>query len=274
VPGSAASRNRLATAAVLAPALWIAIRFAPPVVFHGLTLIVVAIAAWECVRILEAAGHRPLSGLAVAAAVATAATFSTGVDLALVIVCVGAAAFGAVMMLREEPRAMLESLLSTTFPVLFVGLALGFLSALRSVPGEDGRDLLLLLFVCVILSDTAAYYVGKALGRHPLAPRLSPKKSWEGAFAGLAASIAGGVLAHLWFYRRLPLAHAMALGAILGLAAIAGDLAESMVKRATGVKDSSGLLPGHGGLLDRTDSLLFSAPLLFYYHRALLEGPP
>ncbi len=266
--------HRIATAMVLAPGLWLAIRHAPPAVFHALTLLVVAVAAGECYRMLEAAGRRPFVWIGIAAAAGTASTFIGGSAPALPLVAGGAVTLGAALLSRAEPGEMLDSALATAFPVLFVGLSLGHLSGLRSMPGEDGQDLLLLLFLCVILADTAAYYVGRAIGRHPLAPRLSPKKSWEGALAGLAASVLAGLVAHLWFYRRLPLPHALGLGAILGSASIAGDLAESMVKRAAGVKDSSRLLPGHGGLLDRTDSLLFSAPLLFYYYRALLEHRP
>ena len=145
---------------------------------------------------------------------------------------------------------------------------------MRFIPGEDGEDLLMLLFVCVVLADIAAYYVGRAVGRRRLAPVLSPKKTWAGAVAGVAASMAGALVAQAWFYQRLAPGHALVLGFALGLAAIVGDLAESMVKRSANVKDSSRLLPGHGGLLDRTDSLLFAGPLLFYYYRWFLGGSP
>jgi phosphatidate cytidylyltransferase len=139
---------------------------------------------------------------------------------------------------------------------------------------ERGRDLLILLLVCTAFADTAAYYFGSAFGRKRLAPAVSPGKSWEGVFGGLAASVFGGLLAHFWFYRGLPIVHAVALGILLGASGILGDLAESMIKRAAGAKDSSGLLPGHGGLLDRADSLLFSGPVLYYYYRVFLEGAP
>jgi phosphatidate cytidylyltransferase len=100
---------------------------------------------------------------------------------------------------------------------------------------------------------------------------LSPKKTWEGALGGVAASVGGALLAHVWFYQRLPIPHAIVLGILLGVAGILGDLAESMVKRAAGVKDSARTLPGHGGFLDRTDSLLFSAPVLYYYSMRFLD---
>jgi phosphatidate cytidylyltransferase len=171
---------------------------------------------------------------------------------------------------RPAPHQMLDAVSFSLLPVALVGMPLAFLVKLRGLSVEEGADLLLLLFVCVILSDTAAYYVGGRFGRRRLAPSLSPKKSWEGACGGLLASIAGGLLAHLSFYSGLPLAHSLSLGLLLGIAAAVGDLCESMVKRATGVKDSSGLLPGHGGLLDRTDSVLLGGPLLDYYHRLFL----
>ena len=105
-----------------------------------------------------------------------------------------------------------------------------------------------------------------------MAPRLSPNKSWEGAIGGLAAAIGGGLLAHFWFFQRLPLVHAVVLGLLLGSAGIVGDLVESMIKRAAGAKDSSRLLPGHGGIMDRLDSLMFASPVLYYYYLVVLEG--
>jgi phosphatidate cytidylyltransferase len=151
-------------------------------------------------------------------------------------------------------------------------MTLGYLPRMRAIPGEDGADLLLLVLVCVICTDVAAYYVGSNFGKHRMAPRLSPKKSWEGAAGGLLASVGVAVLANFWFFQRLPLGHAIAIGLILGVVAILGDLSESLVKRAAGVKDSSSLIPGHGGLLDRVDSLLFAGPVLYYYYMAFLQG--
>ena len=98
-----------------------------------------------------------------------------------------------------------------------------------------------------------------------MAPSISPKKTWEGAAGGVVACVGAAVLAHFWFYQRLPLHHALVLGAIIAVSGIVGDLAESMVKRAAGAKDSSALLPGHGGILDRLDSLTFTAPLFFHF---------
>jgi phosphatidate cytidylyltransferase len=267
---------RLATAAVLAPLLWFLIREAPPRGFYAFAFPILGLALWECFGMLEAKGQRPFKWLGIVSGLAIGWSFTGFVPrfdplLPLVLLCILAMVLA--MWRRPDPGTMLSAGVSTVFPVVFVGLALSYIVGLRRMPGEDGQDLLLLLFFSVMMADTVAYYVGSTLGRHRMAPNLSPKKSWEGAIGGLAGSVGAAVLAHLWFYQRLPLGHAVVLGLILGAAGILGDLAESVLKRATGVKDSSKLLPGHGGFLDRTDSLLFAAPILYYYYRYFLMGP-
>ncbi len=267
--------TRLVTAAVLAPLLWAAIKLAAPWVFVCIAVVVILAACWECYRMLRGAGAEPIVGLGLAATGGLLVAFAvpdprlgpTGVLTAAVLATTALA-----MLRRATPRAMLDSVGSTLLPVLLLGATLGHLVALRRTPGPDGTDVVLLLFLCVIFGDTLAYYVGSAVGRHRMAPTISPGKSWEGFAGAIAGSIAGALIAHLWFYQRLPLGHALALGVILGLAGVTGDLAESMVKRACGVKDSSTALPGHGGWLDRTDSLLFAAPILYHYHMTFLRG--
>lgn len=269
--------TRVLTALALLPLLWLSIKRAPAWTFFALVGLVMLIAAWECYALLEAKGSRPLRALGLAGCLAVGAAFAYGgarVTPMLPLALVTIAAIGGAMWKRDDPAGMLETASSTLFPVLFVGLTLGYAIALRALPGEDATDLLLLLALCVMAGDTAAFYFGSKFGRHPMSPVVSPKKSWEGAAAGVCASIAGAIVAHFWFYRRLPIRHAVALGVLLAAAGILGDLAESMVKRAAGAKDSSALLPGHGGLLDRTDSLLFASPLLYYYSlRFLGVGP-
>jgi len=126
------------------------------------------------------------------------------------------------------------------------------------------RDLIVLLFAIIWIGDTAAYYGGRALGRHLLAPKVSPKKTVEGAVAGLVASVVIGVLGGVWLLGEpwLNLAGIAASTAIVGQL---GDLAESVLKRSAGVKDSSSILPGHGGILDRLDSLFFAAPVFYWF---------
>jgi len=263
---------RIATALVLAPGLWALIQFAPPELCYVVALAACGIASWECGRIVGTTGARPFTWIGVIGAVAVSASFVAPFDLELTLAVVGLVTISSAILCRDDPKQMFDSATKTLIPILFVGMSFGFLVGIRAFPGEDGSDLLLLLFSCVILADTGAYYVGRAFGRHRLAPVVSPKKTWEGAIGGVLGSILGAVIAHAWFYPRLPLAHAIALGAILGVTSIVGDLAESMVKRAGDVRDSSALLPGHGGVLDRTDSLIFSGPMLYYYYRFVLQG--
>jgi phosphatidate cytidylyltransferase len=125
----------------------------------------------------------------------------------------------------------------------------------------------LLVLVLVWIADTAAYFIGRAWGRRKLAPSISPGKTWEGAIGGVVAALAMATLAHFWFFRELPLKYMLPLAAVMTLVGILGDLAESALKRGAGAKDAANILPGHGGILDRLDSLLFNAPLIYYFAR-------
>jgi phosphatidate cytidylyltransferase len=266
---------RLATAAVLAPTMWALVKLAPPGVFFVAVALIILLGAFECYAMLARIGLAPFTVLGLAACLAMAASFASwpgafGAGLPLSFVLIIAVVLG--LWRREGPQAVVESALATLFPVIFVALNLSYLIALRGTSSEDGADLLLLLLLCVISADTAAYYAGSAFGRRRLAPRISPGKTWEGAIAGVVASIGAACLGPLWFYHRLPLGHALGLGLLLAISGIFGDLAESALKRAAGMKDSSRLVPGHGGVLDRIDSLLFAAPVLYCYHRLFLFG--
>lgn len=237
------------------------------------------IAMWEGYGLLERRGARPFKVLGTLGTVGTMALFlfprtpDPVWGPALAVMATTAAALLAAMTRREDPPAMLEAASATLFPYLFIGLSLAYTVGLRAIDDRAGRDLPLLLLLCLAASDSAALYVGRSLGRHPLSPRLSPKKSWEGAAAGLGAAVFAAFVARATFYTRLTPGHCVALGLVLGLAGILGDLAESMVKRAAGAKDSSAILPGHGGVLDRADSLLFTAPVLYYYYFLFLDRP-
>jgi phosphatidate cytidylyltransferase len=266
---------RILTAAVMLPSLWVAIKIAPPSVFSVVALILIGMACWECLGILCAADGLPLklAGLLGSLAVIWSfLDFPPRIPPELALTGLVVLAIALAVWSRDDPREMLYSAMTTVFAVTLVALGLAYLVRLRSMPGEDGQDLLMLLFICVIFADTAAYYVGTWIGKRRLAPVLSPNKTWEGAMAGLAASVLGAQIAQIWFYQRLPLGHALLLGLLLGMAACFGDLAESLLKRAARVKDASRLIPGHGGVLDRTDSLLFSGPLLYFYYRWFLQG--
>jgi len=192
--------------------------------------------------------------------------------------------FLVIGMKRAELSSAFPAALVSTLSFVYVALPLGFLVQLREQ--WSGAFLLLYLLLLVWAGDIFAYFVGRALGRHFMSPRVSPKKTWEGALASLLASLGVGVLlynyalpissallnAHLiekrdgyFALEKLPLWPVLLLSAAINVAAQLGDLVESLIKRGAGVKDSGSILPGHGGMLDRIDALLFAAPVLWYY---------
>lgn len=167
--------------------------------------------------------------------------------------------FSAMVLLypRFSPQDIAVTFTSTFYVSLFIYLYLiGTL--------DQGRAWLILLLVCTWSGDTMAFFVGRQWGRRPVAPKLSPGKTVEGALGGIAGSMAAAFTA-TFFYTFIPLGWALALGAFIGLATLVGDLVESALKRQAGVKDSGHLIPGHGGVLDRFDSILFTAPLVYHF---------
>ena len=186
------------------------------------------------------------------------------------------------MFARLRDEQPLQAMAYTLFGLLYILWLFNFMTKIvylmpRSSTGAvTGQFYCLYLIAITKFSDMGAYLTGMAIGRHPLIPHISPKKTWEGFFGALAFSL----LASVGLYRLMPghlsvlsSTHAVILGLLLGFAAVIGDLAESIIKRSTGVKDSGVLLPGIGGALDLIDSLLFTAPLLFFYLRLVIHVP-
>ncbi len=171
--------------------------------------------------------------------------------------------------LRGAPfDKMLASAGVTILGVLYVPLLGSHLVSLRiGFNPTLSAHLLSFFFLVLMGADAGAYYVGRAFGKHKLAPSISPGKTWEGVFGGIVAAIAMAALAHFWFFRELPLKYILPLGAVMTVVGIFGDLAESALKRGSGAKDAANILPGHGGILDRLDSLLFNAPVIYYFAR-------
>lgn len=149
--------------------------------------------------------------------------------------------------------------------VLYIGMLAGALIRLRLDFEPFGSRLIFFLLITVWTSDAGAYYVGRKFGRRKLIPRVSPKKTVEGGMGGVATSMVSASIIHFTFFPEFPLIHAMAAALLLSFAGIVGDLTESAWKRSAAVKDSGGMLPGHGGFLDRIDSILFTAPVLYAY---------
>ena len=148
--------------------------------------------------------------------------------------------------------------------IVYVAGLMGYFILLRGM--EHGNHILFYLFMVIWSGDIAAYYVGKTIGKTPLAPKISPGKTIEGGSAGVLGSMLGGAAAHYLFFASIPLSHCLIMALICGIMGQMGDLAESLFKRRAGVKDSGSLIPGHGGVLDRLDSLMFAGPAFYIYH--------
>ena len=188
-------------------------------------------------------------------------------EIALVIFLLGAAALAVTG--RGPWKDALARLGADCGAILLVAFPLSFLLPLHAAR-PLGPRMVLYLLALLWVGDSLAYFTGRAIGRHKMAPELSPGKTWEGAVANLAGSVLVAVAAARWI--ALPLGHLCGMAALANVAGQLGDLAESAYKRAAGAKDSGALLPGHGGMLDRVDSLIFAAPVVWYYFRILLPA--
>ena len=172
---------------------------------------------------------------------------------------------------HERPSAT-ASFGATLLGVVWIGGGLGFVLSIRDIP-EFGFWTVIAVLFTVFAGDTIAFFVGRALGRHPMAPAISPSKTWEGFVAGvLAATAAAFVILYPDREAFLSIPESLAFGALVALASVAGDLFESAVKRDLAVKDSGRLLAGHGGMLDRIDALLFAGPAAFFVILAFGAG--
>lgn len=272
---------RVLTALVAAPLfLWVVYLGGPP--FLVFVFVLILLALWEYHRMAEAGGYAGQSwwGIAGGLLLAGAAAFP-GVRPSLPFTA-QAPAFAMVFvtlilvfreMARRDKGLSMLRIGTSLLGMFLVAWPLAHIILLRELRGADnpalyqaGRDATFFLIFLVWIQDTVAWAAGSRLGRHRLAEQVSPKKSWEGAAAGLAAAVLlSVVLREVWLSALFSRPEALFLGAALGALAQISDLAESLVKRCFGVKDSSQLLPGHGGVLDRFDSFLFSAPFLYFY---------
>ncbi len=259
--------RRVGTAMVTLPALLAAFFLGPPALGVALVALAAGIGLFEFFGLMRAREVRPLrrTGLVLAGAMFLdvaypewyGAPFWPLAALLLLIVTLRRGAD-----LAETVPAAATTLLGATY----LGALGGTIAALRILhPVADGAWRIVLLLAIIMAGDALAFFVGHAFGRRPLAPQISPGKSVEGALGGLLGGVAGALAVRALGLPRLPLAHAVILGAGVAVMGIVGDLEESLLKRWAGVKDSGGLFPGHGGMLDRIDSLLFGAPVLYYY---------
>jgi phosphatidate cytidylyltransferase len=288
--------KRVLTAVVLIPIVLLLILRAPTQALALLAGLVALLASHELLKISEGYGIRPalwptyifigvffllLAVFAGQGGLLSTIVFSASSAFAA---CLASFVFLTIVMAREDMTRAFPAALVAVFAFCYIALPMAFLVQLREQ--YSGAFLLLYLLLIVWAGDIFAYFVGRSLGSHPMSPRVSPKKTWEGATASLIASVGIGVTL---FNYALPISSALLnvhlierkdglfslqpesrweivlLSAVLNVAAQLGDLVESLIKRGAGVKDSGTILPGHGGMLDRVDALLFAAPVLWYY---------
>ena len=288
--------KRVLTAVVLIPIVLAIVLRAPIAVLALVTALIALLAVQEFLKLAEAYGIRPFHWptyifvglffvfLAVGASSKPLLSTAVFVYTAGFAAALAAFVFLTIGMRRPELNSGFPAALVSVFAFAYIALPLGFLVQIREQ--WAGAFLLIYLFFVVWAGDVFAYFVGASVGRHLMSPRISPKKTWEGAVASMIASLVVGALlysyalpissallnAHLierrdgYFALQKPdLWPVLLLSAAINIAAQLGDLVESLIKRGAGVKDSGSLLPGHGGILDRIDALLFAAPVLWYY---------
>ena len=236
--------------------------FAPAVLFLAVGEALLVLAFVEYVALARASGIQRAAGRGRAGVGADVRRVRAAGPVALDAVLMSALVVLGAMALprwRGGPDALGHAAASL-FPLLYLGLPIG---ALVSIRETRGREALFLLMLTVIVSDTAQYYTGRLFGRRLLAPAISPKKTIEGAVGGFVFGTLLLAVVGRWWLPTVPLPIRAALGATVVALGIVGDLFESMLKRSAGVKDSSALIPGHGGVLDRIDALLFAAPVYY-----------
>lgn len=264
-------RTRVIVSAILLP-LGLALIIIGDWAFSILVTLIVGLAAWECSQIFRRSQLQPAIPITIAGAAALALGREwNGFDSApwlVSLVLLTSMIFHMVAYERGRDQAGTDYAV-TLVSALYPGWLGAYLISIRSLPG--GAWWLLLVLPTVWLADSGAYFIGRAYGKRPLSPRLSPKKTWEGYLGGIVVGTVGAVgLAYLWpiwsgpEFSISPL-QAGLLGLLLSTITPLGDLGESMIKRQSGVKDSSNLIPGHGGVFDRIDSWLWAALLGYYF---------
>lgn len=285
-------RWRLISSIVLWAIMVAVIFFLPPTALYLFLNVIVARAVWEFYVICEAKGLRTYKVWGVIGAIAlisgswfvfdtnahpgTSAFTTRSYDFEMVILLV----FAIGVFIRQFPQKLnpqgIETMSVTLFGLIYVAWLSNFITRINFT-FETGKYFVMYLIIVTKFTDIGAYLTGSTIGRHKMIPRISPKKTWEGTVGGMMFAVGFSIgslyiptIGPALIQTGMNLYHATVLGVLLGGAAVIGDLAESLIKREANVKDSSTLLPGHGGALDLIDSLLFTAPLLYVYMRLIL----
>lgn len=275
-------KTRLLTAAVALPILVASIilpTYVPGTVwiFVGIAVLALAAGLFEFFILTKKLELKADAGIAYLGAAAIAVAFifdapAKAPDLLLLTLAafVGTVLISQTFRFQKDFSKMLTGAGVTILGVLYLALLGGFLISIRvgfeSSPGLS-TQLLLFFFVVIFGSDSGAYFAGRAFGKHKLAPSISPGKTVEGLIGGLVAAAGFAALCTFMFFPELPYKFSIPLAVVMAVVGVLGDLTESAMKRGSKTKDAASILPGHGGLLDRLDSLLFNAPILYYFAR-------
>lgn len=275
-------KTRLLTAAVALPILVASIilpKYVPGTVwiFVGIAVLALAAGLFEFFILTKKLELKADAGIAYLGAAAIAVAFifdapAKAPDLLLLTLAafVGTVLISQTFRFQKDFSKMLTGAGVTILGVLYLAFLGGFLISIRvgfeSSPGLS-TQLLLFFFVVIFGSDSGAYFAGRAFGKHKLAPSISPGKTVEGLIGGLVAAAGFAALCTFMFFPELPYKFSIPLAVVMAVVGVLGDLTESAMKRGSKTKDAASILPGHGGLLDRLDSLLFNAPILYYFAR-------
>lgn len=266
--------TRELTTLVAGPVAVVIIGWAHPLVFDAALALCALLALYEFLIMGQRKGfHLPIP-LCMTLALFILAAFvfeQLSVEMGVFVTLLAVPAFYVLRRGGDLGEALPSSAIAV-FATLYVGMLGGSIIRLRGDFPGNGPKLVGFLLIVVWIGDAGAYYTGRAMGRHKLSPRISPRKTIEGGIGGVLTSVIAAIVIHFTFFPAFPLVHAVIAGFILSVAGILGDLAESMWKRSAEVKDSGTLIPGHGGFLDRFDSIFYTAPILYTYWSLIVRG--
>ena len=259
--------TRVISGALLLVAVIGALWFLPPIFLLGIAVLVALLAFREYAGIASRAGAHvsvPAGAMAVALTCVAVGMPGLPVEAAIAGTTLGLSALALGRATRDIEAGALQTAAISAFAPLYLGVPLGLLSATR---WTLGREAALLLILTVAISDTCQYYTGRTFGRRLLAPVVSPKKTVEGAIGGFVGSALSLAIIGHWWLPQMGLPVRVLLGLALAAVGIVGDLFESLLKRSVGMKDASAVIPGHGGVLDRIDALIFATPVFYLFVR-------
>ena len=260
--------TRLATAVIGVPLILLLLYRGPAVAFYLLTLTAALIGSWEFFGMT----HRDdivarIVGLSFSTAASASVYFFGHEPSVLVATLAVIPLLGPVVTLFRLGDMSTAALRACAmgFGPFFIAVPLALLAVMRRDLGDDGPSYVVLSIMFAWFADTGGYFAGRFLGKRKLYEAVSPKKTVEGAFGGLAGAAIGAALASFWYLKSIPIMHSIPLALLAATLGQAGDLGESLIKRSTGVKDSGAIVPGHGGILDRVDALLLTTTVVYVY---------